>query len=133
MGGSGQVGRLTMIGEVVRRANCEHHQVPYQIRKLHLEPVHWAGYARVFPEADAKRVVDQILALRLQRDERLADEVDAAWAFLQPILEGCAAYPVRDLPTYAAGSWGPKEADDLIEADGRRWLLVRRPPSRTGA
>jgi glucose-6-phosphate 1-dehydrogenase len=53
--------------------------------------------------------------------------VAAAWAFLEPILVGCAERPARELPTYAAGSWGPKEADDLLAADGRRWMLVRRP------
>jgi len=33
---------------------------------------------------------------------------------------------VRRLPSYPAGSWGPAEADALLEADGRRWSLVRR-------
>jgi glucose-6-phosphate 1-dehydrogenase len=30
----------------------------------------------------------------------------------------------RDVPTYPAGAWGPKEADDLLQRDGRKW---RRP------
>jgi len=53
------------------------------------------------------------------------DEVDAAWRFLTPILEGCDRCPAP--PTmYPAGSWGPAEADKLIERDGRRWELLRR-------
>ena len=32
--------------------------------------------------------------------------------------------PASHFPNYVAGSWGPKEADDFIERDGRRW---RRP------
>jgi glucose-6-phosphate 1-dehydrogenase len=57
-----------------------------------------------------------------------SDEVEAAWAFVQPVIEGCADEP---LPHYPAGSWGPKEADDLIGADGRRWDILRRPRPRT--
>jgi glucose-6-phosphate 1-dehydrogenase len=30
------------------------------------------------------------------------------------------------LPKYAAGTWGPKEADELLAKDGRRW---RNPAS----
>ena len=29
--------------------------------------------------------------------------------------------PPRNFPNYASGTWGPKEADDLLERDGRRW------------
>ena len=55
------------------------------------------------------------------------DEVEAAWAFLTPILCSCAAQKATELPQYPAGSWGPKEANDLIESDGRKWYLARRP------
>ncbi|MBN1766213.1 MAG: glucose-6-phosphate dehydrogenase [Sedimentisphaerales bacterium] len=54
-----------------------------------------------------------------------SDEVEAAWAFLDPVIKGCTRF---DQPaTYPAGTWGPKEADDLIEADGRKWYLTRMP------
>ena len=29
--------------------------------------------------------------------------------------------PPRNFPNYASGTWGPKEADELLERDGRRW------------
>jgi len=29
--------------------------------------------------------------------------------------------PPRNFPNYAAGTWGPKEAEDLLERDGRHW------------
>ena len=46
-----------------------------------------------------------------------AEEVEAQWAFTDPLSS------VRGEPIiYKAGSWGPKEADELIEADGRAWL-----------
>ena len=56
-----------------------------------------------------------------------SNEVEAAWAFLTPILRHCAKQKATDLPLYPAGSWGPKEGDELIERDGRKWYLTRRP------
>ena len=50
-----------------------------------------------------------------------ADFVETAWAFLQPILDVWGTLPARKFPNYAAGTWGPKEADELIAADGRKW------------
>ena len=60
-----------------------------------------------------------------------SDEVEAAWNFVAPIIEGCEAGGVRPLPTYPAGSWGPTEAGDLIAGDGRAWYLTRRPTVMT--
>jgi len=49
--------------------------------------------------------------------------VEAAWGVVDPLLEAWAAAPPADFPNYAAGSWGPKAADELLERDGRRWHL----------
>ncbi|HZR22074.1 MAG TPA: glucose-6-phosphate dehydrogenase [Vicinamibacterales bacterium] len=49
------------------------------------------------------------------------DSVEAAWRFVMPILDRWAEQTRDPLPTYPAGSWGPKEADRLIEATGRQW------------
>ncbi len=54
------------------------------------------------------------------------DEVDAAWRFLTPVIEGCEGAGAPTV-TYPAGSWGPVEADRLIERDGRRWELLTPP------
>jgi glucose-6-phosphate 1-dehydrogenase len=50
-----------------------------------------------------------------------ADMVEAGWSVIQPILDVWHALPARDFPNYAAGSWGPPEAADLLERDGREW------------
>ena len=50
---------------------------------------------------------------------RRADMVEAGWCVVEPILDVWKALPPRDFPNYAAGTWGPKEADDLIEGDGQ--------------
>jgi glucose-6-phosphate 1-dehydrogenase len=50
-----------------------------------------------------------------------ADMVEASWSVVAPILDVWKALPPRSFPNYAAGTWGPKEADELIERDGRQW------------
>jgi len=53
-----------------------------------------------------------------------ADMVEAGWAVVDPILEVWKALPPRSFPNYAAGSWGPKEADEIINRDGRSWRQI---------
>ena len=53
-----------------------------------------------------------------------ADMVDAAWTVVTPILDVWRALPPRNFPNYPAGTWGPKEATDLLERDGRHWRNV---------
>ena len=54
-----------------------------------------------------------------------ADMVEAGWSVVEPILDLWHAVPPRSFPNYAAGTWGPKEADDLLERDGHRWIKDR--------
>ena len=49
------------------------------------------------------------------------DGVEATWALMTPILESWAKTPIRDLPNYAAGTWGPPASDAMLKADGRKW------------
>ena len=51
-----------------------------------------------------------------------ADMVEQSWGIVSPILDVWQAIPARDFPNYAAGTWGPEEADELLARDGRRWL-----------
>jgi glucose-6-phosphate 1-dehydrogenase len=53
-----------------------------------------------------------------------ADMVEAGWSVIQPILDVWHALPARGFPNYAAGSWGPLEADELLEKDGRAWRRI---------
>ena len=50
-----------------------------------------------------------------------ADNVEAGWNVVAPILDVFQALPTRDFPNYAAGTWGPTAADDLMRRDGRAW------------
>jgi glucose-6-phosphate 1-dehydrogenase len=47
--------------------------------------------------------------------------VEAGWCVVSPVLDLWRALPPRNFPNYPSGSWGPKDADELLERDGRQW------------
>jgi glucose-6-phosphate 1-dehydrogenase len=49
-----------------------------------------------------------------------ADGVEAAWALVDPVLDYFQSNK-PNFPNYAAGTWGPHDADELLERDGRHW------------
>jgi glucose-6-phosphate 1-dehydrogenase len=51
-----------------------------------------------------------------------SDEVEAGWHITDPLLEYWASNPPVDgMTSYPAGSWGPEEADALLQRDGFAW------------
>jgi len=50
-----------------------------------------------------------------------SDAVELSWELVDPILSHWREQGPKGLATYQAGSWGPAEADALIERDGRQW------------
>ncbi|MGH7320109.1 MAG: glucose-6-phosphate dehydrogenase, partial [Candidatus Rokuibacteriota bacterium] len=52
------------------------------------------------------------------------DAVEASWAWVAPIQTAWERSGARWLPEYPAGSWGPLEADRMIQADGRAWRTL---------
>jgi glucose-6-phosphate 1-dehydrogenase len=53
------------------------------------------------------------------------DMVESAWSLTTPLLEHWeSTAPETTFPNYAAGTWGPAEADAFLARDGREW---RRP------
>jgi glucose-6-phosphate 1-dehydrogenase len=49
------------------------------------------------------------------------DSVEAAWSLVDPILDVWSAARTATVPMYPAGTWGPKESDQLLERDGGQW------------
>ena len=54
-----------------------------------------------------------------------ADQVEAAWAVVEPVLSGWESVTPRHFPNYAAGSDGPIAANDLLARDGRSWRAIK--------
>jgi len=70
---------------------------------------------------------DRLLLDCMQGDQTLfvrQDMVEVSWGFITSILEGWEALPPQEFPNYAAGSWGPRVAEELIERDGRKWRTL---------
>jgi glucose-6-phosphate 1-dehydrogenase len=53
------------------------------------------------------------------------DEVEASWSVVDPIRAAWAAQPLDASAMYAAGTWGPAAADDLLAATGHAWRNPR--------
>jgi glucose-6-phosphate 1-dehydrogenase len=77
------------------------------------------SFDRVTPEAYERLLLDVMggdATLFMRRDS-----IESSWAWITPILDRWSSRGDRWLPEYAAGSWGPVEAERLIELSGRRW------------
>lgn len=53
-----------------------------------------------------------------------ADNIEAGWRVVQPILDYWGSTPPDNFPNYAAGSQGPVESDELLKRDGRQWRPI---------
>ncbi len=53
-----------------------------------------------------------------------ADQVEAAWDILTPILDVWDSTEPLDFPDYDSGTWGPERAEALIAKDGHNWIML---------
>jgi glucose-6-phosphate 1-dehydrogenase len=92
------------------------------VRTVNMDFDYDTSFAVDSPDAYETLILDALLG-----DASLftrADEVEAAWAVVTPIITTWADTPAPHFPNYAAGSWGPEAADELMERDGRRWRRI---------
>src|SRR5262249_44592754 len=88
------------------------------IRTVHMDFLYGSTFREGLPEAYERLILDAMTG-----DATLftrADEIQEQWALVDAI----AGPWVRDRvasPNYAAGTWGPASADELIHRDGRSW------------
>jgi glucose-6-phosphate 1-dehydrogenase len=91
---------------------------------MHIQPVTMDfQYRRAFG-AGSREAYATLINDCIRGDATLfdrADSVEAAWALVDPILDAWKNAPPPSFPNYAAGSQGPKEADDLVATEGERW------------
>jgi glucose-6-phosphate 1-dehydrogenase len=92
--------------------------------KLRLQPVkmdfrYGSSFGQPPPEAYERLLLDAMLG-----DSTLftrADEAECAWRFVDSVVAGWQKSPPGGLPAYAAGTWGPPEADRLPEGVNAKW------------
>lgn len=90
-----------------------------QIRSVHMDFYYGASFTGHGPDDYSRLLLDC-----MRGDSTLfarRDEVETAWALVNGILERWDSSAAPELPNYDAGTWGPVEADALIQKDGRRW------------
>jgi glucose-6-phosphate 1-dehydrogenase len=90
-----------------------------RIRTVHMDFMYGGAFRTELPDAYERLILDAMLG-----DQTLftrSDEVEEQWSIVDAVVAAWA----RDrpaFPNYAAGTWGPASADELIGRDGREWL-----------
>jgi glucose-6-phosphate 1-dehydrogenase len=106
-------------------------QVKFPGPSMRIEPLkmdfeYQDTFGKAPPEAYERLLLDAALG-----DSTLftrSDEVEQSWTFFEPVLES-SLEPGIILPSYRSGTWGPKEADELLARDGRQWQIFQPPES----
>jgi len=92
---------------------------------LHLSPVDMRfSYQEAF-RSKSPQAYETLLGDVISSDATLfmrADQVEASWSVLMPILKVWEDSKPSDFPNYQAGTWGPRAAEALIAKDDRSWL-----------
>jgi glucose-6-phosphate 1-dehydrogenase len=57
-----------------------------------------------------------------------ADQVEAAWKIMMPVINAWKKYPKQQLHFYKAGTWGPAAAKELLKGYAADWYLL---PNKT--
>jgi len=95
----------------------------------------YADYFNVAPQTGYERLLYDCMlgdATLFQR----ADMLENAWKVVAPIQNVWGALEPREFPNYAAGTWGPAAAGELLAKDGRHWYdgaSSARLPEKTPA
>jgi glucose-6-phosphate 1-dehydrogenase len=102
-------------------------QAKYPGPKMLLRPVEMRFTYKESFDAPSPDAYETLLLDVMNNDPTLfmrADQIEAAWQILMPVLENWADTRVRNFPNYAAGTLGPRAADDLLTRDGREWRPI---------
>ena len=92
------------------------------VRNVTMDFTYGSAFQSDSPDAYETLILDALLG-----DASLftrSDEVEQAWAIVDPIVAAWSEMGSPDFPNYEAGTWGPEAADDLIAREGRRWRRI---------
>lgn len=76
-------------------------------------------------KTDSPEAYETLLLDAIMGDQTLfmrADQVEAAWDLIMPILNYWKKNTELNFPNYSADSWGPENAEALIAKDGYHWF-----------
>lgn len=104
------------------RMNCKVPGLASPIQPVQMNFRYGSYFGATPPEAYERLICDCMLG-----DSTLftrGDEVLASWKLMTPILERWQQQPPASFPNYAAGMWGPEEAERLLHNAHRSWRLM---------
>jgi glucose-6-phosphate 1-dehydrogenase len=90
-----------------------------EVRDVAMDFLYGASFTESSPEAYERLVLDVMLGDKTLFPNH--EEVESSWEIIDPLE---AYWAGRQPERYAAGTWGPAKADDMLACDGRTW---RRP------
>src|SRR5512146_2392767 len=105
---------------IVLRFQAKHPGAQMHLRSVEMQFNYRDAFAARSPDA-----YETLLWDVMKNDATLfmrADQVEAAWRLLMPVVEVWAVAPPSDFPNYAAGTWGPEDTQGLL-AQGHSWPL----------
>lgn len=105
---------------VALRFNMKSHEGVSPIFPVEMDFRHKAVFGVSSPEA-----YETLLAGVMDGDKSLFSswaETEASWRIIDPVLK-CGENCRKGFPNYAAGSYGPADADALLEKDSRKWIM----------
>ncbi|MBI1343629.1 MAG: glucose-6-phosphate dehydrogenase [Terrimonas sp.] len=102
-------------------------QAKHPGQSLSLSPVDMIFSYKDAYETDEPEAYETLLLDVMEGNATLfmrADQVEAAWKLVMPILEAWENRPPVDFPNYSPDSWGPEDAEALIARDGHNWVSL---------
>ena len=101
----------------------------FDLSQSHAIPAHFSIIAvdrvEIGEDAFRKRLYEGVRKFALHSNDATlfmrADQVEAAWQLLMPVLDAWKASPPSDFPNYAGGAWGPDSTQGLLVQQGHSW------------
>ncbi len=96
-----------------------------KLKPVEMDFTYKESYNESIPEAYEALLLDVLIgdATLFMR----ADQVEAAWKVVMPIINTWRKYPAKQLHLYKAGSWGPAAAKELLKPYVKDWCLLQQP------
>lgn len=106
---------------IILRFQAKHPGAQMHLRTVDMRFNYEQAFATPSPDAYETLLLDVMkndLTLFMR-----ADQVEAAWKLLMPVLDIWAISPPIDFPNYDAGTWGPEAANKLLALEGHSWPI----------
>lgn len=104
------------------KINCKVPGPASPIQPVKMDFRYGAYFGISAPEAYERLILDCLIG-----DSTLfarEDEVFNSWKLLIPVLEHWQSEKPDDFPNYQSGTWGPKQTDEMMQENGRKWRIL---------